>query len=52
MAKSNEDRLEKMALWIAFTVEQFSADEIDDLCKTLTSKSNEIKSIIKENNHG
>jgi hypothetical protein len=47
-----EENREKMALWIAFTVNEFSAKEINTLCKTLTSKTNEIKSILKESNDG
>lgn len=39
---------EKMALWIAFTVKEFTADEIQTLSTALQTKFNEIKEIIRE----
>lgn len=40
------DRDEKMALWIAFTVKEFTADEIQTLSTALQTKLNELKEII------
>ena len=40
------DRDEKMALWIAFTVKEFTADEIQTLSTALQTKLDEIKEII------
>ena len=42
------DRDEKMALWIAFTVKEFTADEIQTLSTALQTKLNELKGIIHE----
>lgn len=38
---------EKMALWIAFTVREFTDAEIQTLTTTLQAKLNELKEIIK-----
>ncbi len=40
------DRDEKMALWIAFTISIFSADELDTLCSALQTKLEELQEII------
>ena len=42
------DRDEKMALWIAFAVNEFTADEIQTLTTTLQTKIEEIKEIISD----
>ena len=42
------DRDEKMALWIAFTVKEFTADEVQLLSTALQTKINEIKRIVYE----
>lgn len=42
------DQDEKMALWIAFTVNEFTADEIQTLSTALQTKLNELKEIIHE----
>lgn len=42
------ERDEKMALWIAFTVKEFTPDEIQILTTTLQTKVEEIKEIIHE----
>lgn len=42
------ERDEKMALWIAFTVKEFTADEIQTLSTALQTKLNELKEIIHE----
>lgn len=42
------DRDEKMALWIAFTVKEFTADEIHTLSTALQTKFDELKGIIHE----
>lgn len=42
------DRDEKMALWIAFTVKEFTDDEIQTLSITLQTKIDELKEIVHE----
>lgn len=42
------DRDEKMALWIAFTVKDFIADEIQTLSIALQTKFDELKEIVHE----
>lgn len=42
---------EKMALWLAFTVEIFTADEVEMLAKALQVKAREITTIVDNSNH-
>lgn len=42
------DRDEKMALWLAFTVKEFTPDETQTLTTTLQTKIEEIKEIISD----
>lgn len=42
------ERDEKMALWIAFTIKEFTADEIQTLSIALQTKIDELKEIIHE----
>lgn len=42
------DRDEKMALWIAFTIKEFTADEIQTLSTALQTKLEELKEIVRE----
>ena len=42
---------EKMALWLAFTVETFTADEIEILARVLQVKVKEITTIVDNSNH-
>ena len=42
------DRDEKMALWIAFTVKEFTANEIQTLSTALQTKFDELKEIVHE----
>lgn len=42
------DRDEKMALWLAFTVKEFTPDEIQTLTTTLQTKIEELKEIISD----
>ena len=42
------DREEKMALWIAFTIKEFTADEIQTLSIALQTKIDELKEIVRE----
>lgn len=42
------ERDEKMALWIAFTVKEFTSDEIQTLSTALQTKLDELKEIIYE----
>lgn len=40
------DRDEKMALWLAFAVREFSSDELQTLTTTLQTKIDELKEIV------
>ena len=47
MNNDDFDNNEKMALWIAFTVREFSSDEIQTLATALQTKLDELKEIVK-----
>ena len=40
------DRDEKMTLWIAFAIKEFTADEIQTLSMALQAKFDELKEIV------
>ncbi len=45
MNDNDLDSSEKMAIWIAFTVKEFTSDEIETLSIALQTKLNELKEI-------
>lgn len=43
------DNTEKLALWLAFTISNFTSDEVDLIAVSLKSKSNELRAIVNKN---
>lgn len=43
-----EDNNERLALWIAFTISNFTSDEIDLIAVSLQSKADELRAIVNK----
>lgn len=43
------DNNERLALWIAFTISNFTSDEIDLIAVSLQSKADELRAIVNQN---